>query len=97
MLEKPLDPSTTLEETIQFCRALVQSGLPITEMNALRKHFSRVKGGRLAVAAQEATQCTLLVSDVPENVLHVSARDRRFLTRPRWKNAAKLLRRMETP
>ena len=40
-------------------------------MNALRKHFSQVKGGRLAVAARNATQCTLLVSDVPENLLHV--------------------------
>jgi hydroxypyruvate reductase len=40
-------------------------------MNALRKHFSQVKGGRLAVAAQGATQCTLLISDVPGDMLHV--------------------------
>jgi hydroxypyruvate reductase len=71
MIEKSLDNGTTLEEAAQFYRSLVQSGLPITKMNALRKHFSQVKGGRLAVAAQEATQCTLLVSDVPENVLHI--------------------------
>jgi hydroxypyruvate reductase len=71
MIEKALDSSVTVEETTQFYRALVQSGLPITQMNALRKHFSRVKGGRLAVAAQKATQCTLLISDVPENMLHV--------------------------
>jgi glycerate 2-kinase len=71
MIEKPLEGSVTVEETAQFYRSLVQSGLPITQMNALRKHFSQVKGGRLAVAAQKATQCTLLVSDVPENVLHI--------------------------
>jgi hydroxypyruvate reductase len=71
MIEKPLDGSVTVEETVQFYRALVQSGLPITQMNALRKHFSQVKGGRLAIAAQKATQFTLLISDVPENVLHV--------------------------
>jgi hydroxypyruvate reductase len=71
MIEKALDGSVTVEETAQFYRSLVQSGLPITQMNALRKHFSQVKGGRLAVAAQKATQCTLLVSDVPESVLHV--------------------------
>jgi hydroxypyruvate reductase len=71
MIEKALDVSVTVEETAQFYRSLVHSGLPITQMNALRKHFSQVKGGRLAVAAQEATQCTLLISDVPENVLHV--------------------------
>ena len=71
MIEKALDGSVTVEETAQFYRSLVQSGLPITQMNALRKHFSQVKGGRLAVAAQKATQCTLLISDVPESVLHV--------------------------
>ena len=71
MIEKPLDGSITVDETAQFYRSLVHSGLPITQMNALRKHFSQVKGGRLAVAAQRATQCTLLISDVPESVLHV--------------------------
>ena len=71
MIEKALDSSVTVEETAQFYRSLVHSGLPITQMNALRKHFSQVKGGRLAVAAQRATQCTLLISDVPESVLHV--------------------------
>jgi glycerate 2-kinase len=71
MIEKSLDNGVTVEETAQFYRSLVHSGLPITQMNALRKHFSQVKGGRLAVAAQRATQCTLLISDVPESVLHV--------------------------
>ncbi len=71
MIEKALDSSVSLEETVNFYRALVQSGLPITQMNALRKHFSMVKGGRLAVAAQGATQCTMLISDVPEVVPHM--------------------------
>jgi hydroxypyruvate reductase len=71
MMEKALDININLDETAHFYRTLVQSGLPITHMNALRKHFSRVKGGRLAVAAQKATQCTLLISDVPENALHI--------------------------
>ncbi len=66
MLELPLDTSISVEETAAFYRALVHSGLPITSMNALRKHFSAVKGGRLAMAAPAATQCTVLVSDVPE-------------------------------
>lgn len=71
MIEKALDESVTVNDIEGFYRALVLSGLPITQMNALRKHFSQVKGGRLAVAAQGATQCTVLVSDVPENLLHV--------------------------
>jgi hydroxypyruvate reductase len=68
MVEKPLDPGITLEETAAFHEALVHSGLAIAEMNTLRKHFSQVKGGRLAVAAHGATQCTLIVSDVPGGV-----------------------------
>ncbi|MCU1248984.1 MAG: Hydroxypyruvate reductase [Edaphobacter sp.] len=71
MIEKALDGSVTVEETVQFYRSLVHSGLAITQMNALRKHFSQVKGGRLAITAQTATQCTLLISDVPESALHV--------------------------
>lgn len=71
MMELPVDESITIEETADFHRALVHSGLNIAEMNALRKHFSAVKGGRLAALAGQATQCTLLVSDVPAALLHV--------------------------
>jgi glycerate 2-kinase len=71
MLEQPLDSAMTLEETAAFHRVLVHSGLRIQEMNTLRKHFSAVKGGRLAVAAEKATACTLLISDVPEGALDV--------------------------
>ncbi len=65
MFDLPLDPDLTLEDTIGLHRALLNSGAPINEMNTLRKHFSAVKGGRLALAAEEATQISLLVPDVP--------------------------------
>jgi hydroxypyruvate reductase len=71
MLEQPLDSAMTLADTAAFHDVLVHSGLRIQEMNTLRKHFSAVKGGRLAVAAANATKCTLLVSDVPEGALDV--------------------------
>jgi glycerate 2-kinase len=71
MLEQPLDSAMTLAEVAAFHRVLVHSGLRIQEMNTLRKHFSAVKGGRLAVAAAKATTCTLLVSDVPEGAVDV--------------------------
>jgi glycerate 2-kinase len=71
MVERALDPQLSLDDVLLFHRSLVHSGLPIAQMNALRKHFSRVKGGRLAVAAGLATQCTLLISDVPEKRLDV--------------------------
>jgi len=45
--------------------ALLASGAPISAMNAIRKHFSGAKGGRLAAAAYPARVATLIVSDVP--------------------------------
>lgn len=45
--------------------ALLKCGAPIDEMNAVRKHVSAIKGGRLAVAAHPARLLTLTISDVP--------------------------------
>lgn len=65
MFDLPLDPQITLEDTIRFHELLLGSGAPINEINTLRKHFSAVKGGRLAMAAPEATKINLLLPDVP--------------------------------
>ncbi|MEO8714378.1 MAG: DUF4147 domain-containing protein, partial [Acetobacteraceae bacterium] len=46
-------------------RALLASGATIGEMNAVRKHLSAIKGGRLAAAAAPARVVTLAISDVP--------------------------------
>jgi hydroxypyruvate reductase len=47
----------------------VESGAPIAAINAVRKHLSAVKGGRLAAAAAPAEQVTIFVSDVPAGEL----------------------------
>ena len=65
--EKPLDDEISLDELIATYRVLVHSGAPIAEINAIRKHLSAVKGGRLARAAPAAQQVSILVSDVPDN------------------------------
>ncbi len=65
MFDLPLDPQITLDETIAFHQLLLASGAPISEVNTLRKHFSAVKGGRLAMAAPEAAKVSLLLPDVP--------------------------------
>jgi hydroxypyruvate reductase len=65
MFDLPLDPQITLEEARAFHQLLLASGAPISEINTLRKHFSAVKGGRLAMAAPEATKVSLLLPDVP--------------------------------
>jgi len=65
LVELPLDPAQTLEDVQQLHRALVTCGASIDEINAVRKHLSAVKGGRLSTAAPAATKITLAVSDVP--------------------------------
>ena len=65
MFDLPLDPKITLDDTIAFHQLLLASGAPIAEVNILRKHFSAVKGGRLAMAAPEAAKVSLLLPDVP--------------------------------
>jgi glycerate 2-kinase len=65
--EKPLDEEISLEDLISTYGVLVNSGATIAEINAIRKHLSAIKGGRLARAAYPAQQVSLLVSDVPDN------------------------------
>jgi len=52
----------------QVTRALLRSGAPIGEINTVRKHLSRIKGGRLARAGKSAAEIvTLAISDVPHD------------------------------
>jgi len=67
MAEKPINDEISLEDLVTTYRALVLSGAPIAEINAIRKHLSAIKGGRLARAAYPAQPVSLLVSDVPDN------------------------------
>ena len=55
----------TLAHKQGFNRALLDSGASISEMNCVRKHLSRIKGGRLAAACAPARVVTLAISDVP--------------------------------
>ncbi|WP_419803690.1 glycerate kinase type-2 family protein [Terriglobus sp.] len=71
LAEAPLDSSISLDDMSAFYERLLHSGLPIEKTNALRKHFSAIKGGRLALSAGAASRCTLLISDVPPGRLDV--------------------------
>ncbi len=57
--------SITLAEKQSVNQKLLASGAPIGQMNTVRKHLSRVKGGQLAAAAYPARMLALLISDVP--------------------------------
>lgn len=64
LLPMPAD-GLTLQDEQDLNAALLASGAPIGVMNAIRKHVSGIKGGRLALAAHPAKVVTLVVSDVP--------------------------------
>ena len=55
----------SLADEVALNETLLASGAPIGAMNAIRKQFSRIKGGRLALAAYPARVVSLIVSDVP--------------------------------
>lgn len=58
-----------LADEIALNRALLRSGAPISAMNTIRKHASRIKGGRLAAAASPARVISLVVSDIPGDIV----------------------------
>jgi hydroxypyruvate reductase len=64
--ERPIDDSIGFDDAHEFFRLLVTCGADIVEINTLRKHFSSIKGGRLAALAYPARQATLYISDVPQ-------------------------------
>jgi glycerate 2-kinase len=64
---------TSPDEMISVNNLLVNSGACITEINAVRKHLSKVKGGQLARVVYPATLVNLILSDVPGDPIDVIA------------------------
>ena len=64
LLEKPAE-GLSLADMQAVNESLLVSGATIREMNAVRKHLSAIKGGRLALAARPAHVLTLAISDIP--------------------------------
>lgn len=58
-------PGCGLEDEIALNEILLASGAPIGVMNLIRKHFSQIKGGRLALACHPAPLYGLIISDIP--------------------------------
>ena len=73
MFEWPRGDGITLDDLREANRALVGCGASIAEVNAVRRAFSAVKGGRLARLAPRAAQVTLIVSDTREGEEHAVA------------------------
>ena len=64
LASQPL-PLITFEQKRAAANFLIRQGADIREINCVRKHLSRLKGGRLAVAAHPAPVATFVISDVP--------------------------------
>jgi glycerate 2-kinase len=64
LLPLPAD-GLTLEDKQTLTSALLRSGATIGEINTVRRHLSRIKGGRLGAACHPARLVTLAISDVP--------------------------------
>ncbi len=71
VFESPIDDDISLDDLASTYQVLVHSGAPIAQINAVRKHLSAVKGGRLAAlaAVNGARQVSIMISDVPDNSL----------------------------
>ncbi|MFN3735765.1 glycerate kinase [Hydrogenophaga sp.] len=72
LLTLPAD-GLSLADKQRINRQLLESGAHIGEMNTVRKHLSRIKGGRLAAACAPARVVTLTISDVPGDDVSVIA------------------------
>ncbi|MSO69169.1 MAG: glycerate kinase [Alphaproteobacteria bacterium] len=72
LLALPIE-GVTLDDKRAVTGALLRSGATIHEINAVRKHLSAIKGGRLAAAAYPARVMTVVISDVPGDDLSVIA------------------------
>ena len=64
ILSLPADPLTAKDKRA-VNKALLAGGVPIHEMNCVRKHLSAIKGGRLAAAVHPAKLVSLVISDIP--------------------------------
>ena len=71
MFEAPF--KIDLDKLVQISHSLLRSGATISEMNVIRKHLSKVKGGQLAKHLYPATVASLIFSDVPGNELSTIA------------------------
>ena len=76
-------PPVTFEQKRAAANYLIRAGADIREINCVRKHLSRLKGGRLAAAAHPSRVITFVISDIPGDEVGDIASGRRYRTRRR--------------
>lgn len=91
LMELPIEP-ITLEE-LQLCtKLMLESGLEINSINAVRKHLSQIKGGRLASLCK-ATGVVLVLSDIVDNSLDAIGSAPLYADRSSFEDAIEILKR----
>jgi glycerate 2-kinase len=85
----------TLEEKLETSRLLMEAGADIFQLNTVRKHLSKVKGGRLAALAAPARVMTLAISDVPGDWPDVIASGPAFPDPTTFQDALSLLEKLQ--
>jgi glycerate 2-kinase len=88
----PLSP-VTLAEKRWVTKELLRAGAGITELNAVRKHISEIKGGRLAEAAYPAKVINLVISDVIGNDLESIASGPTYWDSSTYDDALRVLKK----
>ena len=89
------EDSISLADYQALTNALLRSGATINEINTIRKHIERVKGGRLAQAAHPASVATLILSDVVGNPLDFIASGPTVPDTTTFEDALGVLRRFD--
>lgn len=92
LLVSPMD-GTGIDDKKEVTELLLRAGATIDELNAVRKHISNLKGGRLAELAHPATLITLILSDVIGDRLDVIASGPTVPDRTTFKDAIRVLRK----
>ncbi len=90
-------PTISLQRLIEINKKLLKSGASINEINIIRKHLSKVKGGKLAQKVCPAKLITLLFSDVPGNNLSVIASGPTVLDKSTKYQAEKIAKKYNLP
>ncbi|GAO44947.1 glycerate kinase [Flavihumibacter petaseus NBRC 106054] len=88
-----LPDTIPLADWRELTNTLLRNGAPIDVLNTVRKHFSLLKGGRLAVLAQPAKLHSLIISDVPDDDLAVIASGLTVPDPTTWQQAESILQK----
>ncbi|MEA2071607.1 MAG: DUF4147 domain-containing protein [Asgard group archaeon] len=94
LMELPIK-GLPLFESNELFKILTKKGANIHEINTLRKHLSRVKGGKLAIKAKPAKVLSFIISDVIHDNLDVIASGPSVLDESTWEDVQEIVKKYE--